>query len=127
MNHELENRVQEVLACERAWVEAHRTLDMAALDRLMGADYAIIRPDGSVDGKAAALASYRDHARAWDEADSDEYDVRVYGDVAVLIGRWQARGVNTGERFDYRARFLAVYVKRDGRWQLVADSSTEIT
>jgi ketosteroid isomerase-like protein len=44
----------------------------------------------------------------------------------VLHGRWRARGVNAGQRFDYTARFLSVYVKRDGRWQMVAAQSTPI-
>jgi hypothetical protein len=34
--------------------------------------------------------------------------------------------VNRGVRFDYRARFLSVYMRRDGRWQMVAEQSTEI-
>jgi hypothetical protein len=45
----------------------------------------------------------------------------------VVIGRWTARGVNHGVQFDERARFLSVYVRRGGGWQLVAEQSTELT
>lgn len=117
---------QEVFRAERAWVEAHRRLDIAALDRLMADEYKHIRPDGSVAGKAEDLASYQTGDRYWDHADSDNYDIQIHGNTAILIGRWRARGVNDGERFDYAARFVSVYVKRDGRWQMVVAQSTPL-
>jgi ketosteroid isomerase-like protein len=116
--------IEEVLQAEAEWVEAHRRLDLAAIDRLMGEDYTIIRPDGAVVGKAEALASYASGTREWASAEGDEYQVRLYGLTAVVIGRWRARGVNAGQAFDYTARFTGVYVKREGRWQIVADQST---
>jgi hypothetical protein len=45
----------------------------------------------------------------------------------LVIGRWTARGVNHGERFDSQVRFLSVYAWRDGIWQMVAEQSTEIS
>ena len=116
--------IQEVLQVEQAWVEAHRHLDVATLERLMADDYFVIRSDGSVAGKEEDLASYRAGDRHWDYAEGDQYDVRIYGHSVVLTGRWRARGVNAGQPFDYTARFLSVYVKRDGRWQMVAAQST---
>lgn len=115
--------VQEVLQAERAWVEAHCRLDINALEGLMAREYKHIRPDGVVVGKEEDLASYRTGDRFWDFAESDQYDIQLYGQTAVLIGRWRARGANAGERFDYAARFISVYVKRDGRWQMVAAQS----
>ena len=117
---------REVLQAERAWVEAHRRLDIATLDRLMAEEYKHIRADGVVVGKAADLASYQTGDRYWEHAESDEYDIQLYGQTAVLIGRWRARGVNAGEGFDYAARFISVYVKRGGRWQMVAAQSTPL-
>lgn len=119
-------RIEEVLEAERRWVEAHRRLDVAALDRLMAEGYKHIRADGTVVGKEEDLASYQTGDRYWEFAESDEYDVQLYGRMAVLIGRWRARGVNAGQRFDYAARFISVYVKRDGRWQMVAAQSTPL-
>jgi ketosteroid isomerase-like protein len=123
----LDDDIETVLSTERAWTEAHRHGDTATIARLMAPDYAKIQPDGTVIGREAALASYAPEERLWEIAQGDEYDVRVYGDTAVVIGRWTARGVNHGVRFDYRARFLSVYVRRDGTWQMVAEQSTEIT
>ena len=121
-----EAAMAEVLAAEQAWTTAHRQLDLVAIAQLMADDYVIIRPDGRVEDKAAALADYTKAQRNWEVAESDQLDVRVYGTTAVVIGRWQARGVNNDQRFDYAARFISLYVQRNGRWQVVTDQSTEI-
>ena len=118
--------VQEVLTVERAWTDAHLSGDVQTLEAIMAFDYVKIQPDGSLSDKPATLASYQPEQRTWELAQGDEYDVRIYGDVAVVIGRWTARGINNGQRFDYAARFLSIYVRRDGRWQMVAEQSTDI-
>lgn len=117
---------QEVLNVEHAWTEAHLNGDVQTLEEIMAFDYVKIQPDGSLSDKQATLASYQPDQREWEVARGDEYDVRVYGDTAVVIGRWTARGINHGESFDYAARFLSIYVRRDGRWQMVAEQSTDI-
>ena len=60
-------------------------------------------------------------------AHSDEHDVCVYGNAAVVVGRWRARGVNAGEPFDYAARYVSVWVKSDGGWRMASDQLTPIT
>ena len=117
---------QEVLNVEHAWTEAHLNGDVQTLEEIMAFDYVKIQSDGSLSDKQATLASYQPDQREWEVARGDEYDVRVYGETAVVIGRWMARGINHGESFDYAARFLSIYVCRDGRWQMVAEQSTDI-
>jgi ketosteroid isomerase-like protein len=118
--------IQEILEAEQAWVQALRDMDLAALEALMAEDYTQILHDGSVIGKQEALASFQSQQRHWDYADSSGHMVRAYGDCAVLVGLWSARGENHGVAFDYQARFMAVYVRRSGNWQLVADQSTPL-
>ncbi len=118
--------VEEVIAAERRWVQAHRDLDLEALEDMLDDDYVQIRADGSVIGKQEALESYRSGKRRWDHAESDQYRVTVIGNAAVLVGRWIGRGENEGKPFDYMARFMAIYTKRDGIWRLVADQSTPL-
>ena len=117
---------QEVLQAEQAWTTAFLQLDLATIEQLMADDYTIIQPEGAVWDKAKTLASLRSEQRHWDAASSDELSVRLYGETAIVIGRWTAKGVNHGQAFDYQARYQAVWVKRAGRWQIVADQSTEI-
>ena len=118
--------VEEILSVERRWVQAHRDLDLDVIQEIMAEEYVQIRSDGSVIGKTEALQSYSSGKRRWDLAESDKYQVNVHGDAAILVGRWRGLGVNDGQRFDYSARFMAIYVLRDGTWRLAADQSTPL-
>lgn len=119
--------IDEVIRVEHRWAQAHRDLDLATIEEILAEDYVQIRADGAVIGKAEAMQSYRSGKRRWDYAHSDQHHVRLYGDVAILLGRWMSSGENDGVPFDYTARFMAIYVWRDSRWQLAADQSTSIS
>ncbi|HET7273347.1 MAG TPA: nuclear transport factor 2 family protein [Rubrobacter sp.] len=119
--------VEQVLLAERAWLLAHLQLDVPALDRLMDPGYLQIDSRGGVVGKEQVLASFRSGERHWTEAHSDEHFVRVYGNTAVVVGRWQARGTNAGRSFDYQARYVSVWVRHDAGWRMVSDQATPIT
>ena len=88
--------------------------------------YQQIQPDGSVLDKAQVLTTFRGGARHWEVAESDEHVVKLYGDTAVLTGRWRGKGVNQGRVFNYAARFVSVYVKRPQGWRMVSDQSTPL-
>ena len=117
---------QAVADAELELAAAHRLLDLEAFERFLHPDYAIIQPGGRVEGKEETLASLRSGRRRWEIARSDQLDVRIYGDAAVVISRWRGKGQNGDQRFDYRARVLAVWVRRDGRWRNVAAMSTSM-
>jgi len=95
--------VSQILQAEREWLLAHLNCDVSALDRLMADEYAQIDSTGRIVRKAEVIASFESGARHWDEARSDELQVQVYGEAAVVIGRWQACGVNAGQPFVYTA------------------------
>ena len=116
----------EVAREEIELAEAHLSLNLDTFDRLLHPDYVIIQPGGVVEGKAETMASLGSGERFWEIARSDEMDVRIYGDTAVVIGRWRGKGKNAGEFFDYSARFLSVWVREDSQWRNVAAQSTPL-
>ncbi len=118
--------IQEVLETELSWVQAHRDLDIDVIDQILHEDYTQIQSDGSVIRKAETVASYASGKRHWDVAESDKYDVQIFDDIALLVGRWIGRGENAGQQFDYSARFMSIYVKMSEGWKLIADQSTPI-
>jgi ketosteroid isomerase-like protein len=119
--------VKQVLRAEREWLLAHLRLDVQALDRLMAPECIQIDARGRAVSKEEVLGSFQSGGRGWDEAHSDDHDVRIYGNTAVVFGRWRARGINAGEPFDYAARYASVWVESDGEWRMVSDQSTPIT
>jgi hypothetical protein len=116
--------VERVLQAEREWLLTHLRLDVDALDRLVVPDYAQVEDRGRIVSKEQVLASLRSGERGWEEAHSDKHDVRIYGNTAVVIGRWRARGVNAVQPFDYAARYVSVWVEHEGEWRMVSDQST---
>ena len=113
----------EITAVEHAWAGAHRDLDLETLENILSDHYRQVQADGSVIGKQELLASYRSGLRKWEIAESDQHEIRILGDTALLIGRWKGKGENQGKKFDYSARFLAVYQLEAGQWKLVSDLS----
>ncbi len=117
---------EEVLEAEMRWAKAHLETDVNVIGDLMHTDYSIIKPDGTVWDKNTALASYVPGKREWVEAGSGDHLVNIYGETALVIGIWKAKGVNNGTPFDYKARYTSLWVKENGKLGIVSDQSTEI-
>lgn len=115
-----------VIQAEQALAAAHLTLDIATFDRLLHPTYVIVQPGGAHENKAQTLASLTTGDRHWDLAESDDLEVRLYGDTAVVTGRWRGRGRNGAQHFDYQARFLSAWVREGGEWRNVAYMATEV-
>ena len=118
--------LEAIAQAERQLAEAHLALDLKTIEALLHSDYAIIQPGGKVETKADVLNSYKTDTRRWDVARVDQLNVRLYGNTAVVIGRWRASGEHGGDPFDYAARFLSVWVRQDGTWQNVGYQATEL-
>jgi ketosteroid isomerase-like protein len=52
--------------------------------------------------------------------------VRAYGSTAVVIGQVKVALVSGGQPKDMVLRFLDVWAKRAGKWQMVAWQSTKL-
>ena len=115
---------QQVINVEHAWNQAVINRDAAALTRIYADEYIGTDAEGMVWNKAqdididttgpSRLASYK----------LDDLKVRLYGDVAVVTGRNTTRGTLVGVTASGQYRFTDVFVKRDGRWQCVANQTT---
>ncbi len=119
--------IETIKTAERQLATAHLTLDLETIDRLLHPDYLILQPDGRFETKADVLASYGSGERHWDTAEVDQLKVRLYGSAAIVTGRWQATGLNSGNPFDYGAHFISTWLYEDGRWQNIAYQSSEIS
>lgn len=119
-------RIQEVLRAEDDWSRAFREGDWGTLAEMTAAEYLQIGPRGQLTDRDTFLASLQGEQRQWQIAESDQLAVRLYGDTALLVGRWRGKGVNHGRPFDYQARFACLYVWRQGRWLVAYEQSSEI-
>jgi hypothetical protein len=118
--------------------------DSASVDSILADAYIEINAQGLVKYKADIMAIVRSQASApratsvGPEVTVDETDLRTHGDTAVLTGhittRYQFMNNQTSPDTSQPAspasveheRFLKVYSKRSGHWQLLASIRTAI-
>jgi ketosteroid isomerase-like protein len=116
----------ELLKANRAYDEALVRGDAAALDRLYSDDFVYTTFDGDVRDKAQQLAFTRSGDLKLESGQSDDVRIRIYGNTAVMTGRFTAKGKFKDRVIDIRERYTAVWLKKGGRWQLVAEQGNAI-
>lgn len=114
-----------VTEAEQRLAAAHLTLDLAAIADLLHDDYVIVQPGGRLETKQDVLSSYASGERHWQEAEVTQLDVKIYGEMARVVGIWRAVGTNAGNPFDYQARFISIWVKQAGAWKNLSYASAE--
>jgi ketosteroid isomerase-like protein len=110
----------DVLATERAWIEALRANDAPALDAILADDYALTDDRGRRRSKADDLARARAGTLHFDVYDARDLSVRVWGDTAVVTGLGEVRGTSEGRAFASTFAFTDTFARADGRWRAVA-------
>lgn len=95
-----------------------------ALKRLLADDYVLVNSRGLVENKAQFIADYSSPSFSLDPYVVREPIERVWADGAVLGGLVTLSGTNNGKPFRADIRFADIWVKRDGRWQVVYTGAT---
>jgi uncharacterized protein (TIGR02246 family) len=120
---------QEVKKLERAWLDAYEQLDEKAMNAIVADDFTITFPDGSMQTKAQIISSLkrpRPQGASTQKFRTEEVQARVYGDTVVLIGRVITEYQRDGQTNSSQQRYTDTYVKRDGRWQVVASHLSNV-
>lgn len=86
----------------------------------MAEDFRIIDGHGNVENKAQFVAGVMDAKLTIDPYKVDDFEIRFYGDVALLSGHTLMTGTYDGEKFTSNYRYIDIYAKRNGTWQIVS-------
>ena len=115
-----------VLKREEARLQAMVKVDVAALEDVLADDLSYVHASGDADTKREFIDSILTGRLKYKQLDREGVAVRVYGDAAVVTGRGHFQ-VRSGENdLDVRLLFTDVYVKRGGKWRMVAWQSTRL-
>ena len=99
--------------------------DVAFLDSVYAPSFRFKHSTGVIEERAPRLAAVRQRTTKVYTRDLDSLDVEVHGDVALTTGRIHVRQESDDPHWrDYTIRYARVYVRRDGRWQLLTHHST---
>ncbi len=119
-----------MLAADEARRVATLHNDIKTLDSLLAEDVTIVWGDGTTDNKASTLAMFRSGKLLYSQLDYENTCVRVYGESAIVTGdaRVQAESDDPPPKHSihYLVRTTRVYVRRAGRWRMVAGQTTRV-
>jgi ketosteroid isomerase-like protein len=113
---------QELVQIEHEFGEAYKQHDAATLGRLLADDFFYTDEDGQVLNKTQYLDRAA-HTRL-DSYRLDDMKARLYGETGVVTSRLSGHGTYGGKGTKFDVRYTDVFVKRDGRWQLVVSQDT---
>ncbi|HKQ60271.1 MAG TPA: nuclear transport factor 2 family protein [Candidatus Polarisedimenticolaceae bacterium] len=110
----------ELSRLEETWNDAHVRGDAEVLDRLWADDIVITVPGMPVMTKAGVIGIFRTGRMKFQRYETSDLRVKVYGEAAVVTGRLQRTRTMEDRAVNDDWRFTKVYVRADGRWQVVA-------
>jgi len=116
----------DLAAAAHAYDAAQVNGDRAALERLVADDYVLVNGAGQVQDKARLIADYVAPGFKLDPFAIEEPVEKVLGDTALLGGRVNMTGVDSGQRFALVVRFVDAWARRDGQWRVVYSQVTRV-
>jgi ketosteroid isomerase-like protein len=114
--------VHELVDLSHELVRAVQRHDAQRLDALLAREFTLLGAAGELDrdGLLAAAGG----AYAIDDFVYEEIDTEVYGDTALVLSRYEQTAQLDGRDVSARLHVTDVWVRRDGRWQIVRRHAT---
>ncbi|AUM69468.1 nuclear transport factor 2 family protein [Pseudomonas fluorescens] len=89
-------------------------------------ELAYVHSSGTVDTVESYLKKCHSGYYVYKSIDHPIDEIRVYGESVLVIGEMNAEMIINGEARSLRNKSLAVWVKLEGHWKLVAYQATPI-
>lgn len=126
--HDRKLMEQQVLKMGQEYVRLIKNNDAAAIENLLADEYQYTDKDGKIKNRAEDLASYKENRGKLEIFEISDQKVNVLGNnSAVETGIVKFKGTDKdGKPFAGSERYTTTWVWRDGRWQIIADHTSEI-
>ena len=115
----------QISALEARRYEAVTAGDVAALDELFAADLVYTHSDASADSKQSYLEKLANGHFKYGPMSHPEHSIVVHGDCALVFGDMRGEVQIGGQVRVLNSRSLAVWVREDGHWALLAFQPTK--
>jgi len=110
----------ELSAQADRWDKAIVRKDRAAIEENMAQDFRQIDGQGNVETRPSFVDGLMEPALEIDPYTVEDFEVRLYGDVALLSGRTKMTGRYEGKPFRSHYRYIDIYVRGAQGWKIVS-------
>ena len=108
------------------WTVALKTNDVNLLERIMADDFVVTNVDGKVNSKEQEIAPFRSSDMKFDTVSLKDVKITIYGTTAIVRGSGWFTGKSKWGIFSSKERFTDVYLKRNGKLQVVSSHSSSM-
>lgn len=109
-----------------AWDKAIVRKDQSAIEANMADDFRQIDGDGDIETKASFVTGLVSRKLTINPYAVEDFEVRLYGDVALLSGRTQMTGSYDSKPFAAHYRYIDIYVRANGVWKITSVQITKM-
>ena len=111
--------VQALIDTDKRQQHAYITRDWKALDEIFTDDYVLVLWNGKQRTKAEILANAALPGSQWEINETSNWQVRIHGDLGIVVAELHQKGVNEGQAFDSVVKFSDTYIRENGKWRNV--------
>ena len=117
---------EQIQALDRKWAQACVQADVGKLGEILPDDLTYTHSSGETQTKAEFIATVHEGKTRYRSIEFQKSSARLYGNTAVTNNEVRVNLTVDGRDVSVHARFLHIWVKQDGRWQLAAHQGTKI-
>lgn len=117
---------QLLIEMEREWARAIIAGDAEKIRRILAPEIVLTTPEGTVLNREDDLAELAKGEFKADVFEPGDMNVKLYGICAVVTGHTTVKGKYKGKDVEDQFRWTDTFVKRKGKWQIVASQATAI-
>ncbi len=115
-----------ILALEYAWDQAQERGDVKALSAIFDNALVFVDFDGKILTKTEYLARVKSDSSYLQQIVTESMSVQVFGNTAIVVGTYRAKGVEDGKPYLRRRRFVDTWMLMGEHWVCVAAEATPI-
>jgi hypothetical protein len=111
---------------ESVWNQAEENGDIRSLDLIFDKALIYIDEDGSSLTKDQFLLRAKSKGPELQSLVTQTTSVHVYGETALVVGNYRAKGMQSGKPYTHDGRFIDTWVVKNGSWVCVAAQATPV-
>ncbi|MGA8501625.1 MAG: nuclear transport factor 2 family protein [Candidatus Sulfotelmatobacter sp.] len=115
-----------ILALEYAWDQAQERGDVKALSAIFDNVLVFVDHDGKILTKTEYLARVKSDSSQLQQIVTESMSVQVFGNAAIVVGAYRAKGVEDGKPYLRRRRFVDTWMLMGEHWVCVAAEATPV-